>query len=65
MASSDYDWRTTAAKRGWPYKEDAPFDTQWLKDRSETFQENGNGWWRFTSNIVYKEFRERYLSEKS
>jgi len=32
-------------KCGWPYRHDAPFDPQWLFDRSETFALHGNGWW--------------------
>tara|TARA_B100002003_G_C13876683_1_gene428262 strand:- start:159 stop:368 length:210 start_codon:yes stop_codon:yes gene_type:complete len=32
-------------KIGWKYKEDAPYDLQWQKDRRELFAEAGNGWW--------------------
>ena len=41
-----YNWRT--AVRGWQYKEDAPEDKKWQKDRQKLFKKNGNGWWLFT-----------------
>jgi len=60
MASSDYDWRSEKMRRGWPYKKDAPWDEQWLKDRAELFSNTGNelapfnGWWWLTTNHVHK-----------
>ncbi len=36
------DWQ--GWKQGWPYKGDID-DMEYLKDRAETFMENGNGWW--------------------
>ena len=44
------DWKRW--KVGWPYKGDAPDDTEYLKERSEFFRSNApknapyNGWWR-------------------
>jgi len=61
VSSSDYDWKN---KKRWKYKGDIN-DPEYIKDRSSFFQENGNGWWWFNSNTVYKEFRKRYCNEKS
>ena len=36
------DWKQW--KLGWKYKEDAPKDKQWQKDRKKLFRKNGNGW---------------------
>ena len=57
MPSRDYDWRTN--RRGWIYKEDAPEDKQWQKDRLKLFHENGNGWWWFPTDGK-KEHRTRW-----
>ena len=46
-----WDWRNT--NTGWPYKQDAPKDPQWKKDRSKTFKEGGNGWWRLLGTPEY------------
>jgi len=48
MASKDYDWKNTQSNKKWPYKEDAPFDIQWQKDRAKEFKKNGNGWWWYS-----------------
>ena len=53
MPSKDYDWRSNMARRGWPYKEDAPDDPQYIKDRKELFEEGGNGWWWYTPNKIH------------
>lgn len=42
--TNTYDWRNKVSD-GWPYSSDAPENKKWQKDRSETFKENGNGWW--------------------
>jgi len=39
------DWKFW--KTGWKYKENAPKDLQWQKDRQELFSKHGNGWWWF------------------
>ena len=39
------DWKQW--RQGWKYKEDAPNDKQWQKDRDKLFRKNGNGWWWF------------------
>ena len=39
------DWKQW--KSGWQYKDDAPKDKKWQKDRTKLFKENGNGWWWF------------------
>jgi len=31
--------------KGWQYKEDAPHDVKYLKDRRKLFALSGNGWW--------------------
>ena len=43
MGYSDYEWRKLHS--GWQYKEDAPNDIEWQKDRQKFFSKNGNGWW--------------------
>ena len=45
VSKERYAWRT--AIRGWQYKEDAPEDKEWQKDRQRLFKESGNGWWWF------------------
>ena len=40
-----FDWQNLPPARHWPYKYDAPRDSQWKKDREELFAEHGNGWW--------------------
>jgi len=47
MGYSDYDWRKL--NRGWQYEGNAPRDKKWQEDRQKLFEENGNGWWWFTS----------------
>jgi len=39
------DWKQW--KSGWKYKKDAPYDSEWKKDRLQCFKRNGNGWWWF------------------
>jgi len=36
------DWKQW--NKGWPYK--GLDDPKYIKERNETFAENGNGWWR-------------------
>ena len=36
-----YDWKN---KTCWPFKGDVD-DPEYLKSRSELFEENGHGWW--------------------
>lgn len=36
------DWRNQPT--GWPYKEDIE-DPEYIEDRRNLFNENGNGWW--------------------
>ena len=38
-----YDWKKKAT--GWPFKEDAPYDPKYIRERDKLFKENGNGWW--------------------
>jgi len=47
------DWKQWKVK-GWEYKEDAPYDEQYIKDRDSLFRKNGNGWWYFTPNKIHK-----------
>jgi|TARA_Y100000310_G_scaffold69330_1_gene64813 hypothetical protein len=50
------DWKEWKAK-GWKYKKDAPHDKEWKKDRGKLFKKNGNGWWWFTSNMVWVDYK--------
>jgi len=51
-ASKQYDWRSSIAKRGWPYAGDVG-NRKYEKDRSELFAKNGNGWWWFVPNKIH------------
>ena len=42
------DWKQW--KRGWQYKQNAPKDPEWQKDRLKLFKKNGNGWWWFQAS---------------
>lgn len=50
-------------KKGWTYQGDID-DPVYLKDRSELFEENGNGWWYFpdpeVSEFIHKGNKTRY-----
>jgi|TARA_R110000751_G_scaffold83005_1_gene166842 hypothetical protein len=46
-----WDWRNTDT--GWPYKEDALKDPNWIKDRDKLFREGGNGWWMLKGTPQY------------
>ena len=46
-----YSWEVQ--KRGWPYRGDVN-DAEYLRDRQETFNNNGNGWWWFVGNNLNK-----------
>ena len=52
------DWKTQ--KKGWPYKNDAPNDKDYLKDRNKLFNENGNGWWWFQSTSMWRSYYNKY-----
>lgn len=59
MPSKDYDWKIN--KRGWPYKEDAPYDDKYIKERNELFEKNGNGWWWYqgvSATVTPKKYRK-------
>ena len=49
MGYSDYEWRKL--HKGWQYKEDAPEDVEWQKDRQKFFSKNGNGWGLFVGCV--------------
>ena len=53
------DWKQWKAKGG-KYKTDAPQNREWKKDRAELFRKNGNGWWWFTSNMVWIDYKEKF-----
>lgn len=52
--SKDYDWKSNLEKRGWPYRQDAPNDPEYIKDRSKLFKEAGNGWWWYQGTTMWK-----------
>ena len=59
MVSKDYDWKSRAILRGWPYEGDAPWDKQYQKDRAELFAESGNGWWWSVPNKIHNPVKKR------
>jgi|TARA_R110002167_G_scaffold33844_4_gene108364 hypothetical protein len=57
MVINKSDWKR--CRRGWRYKEDAPEDPRWLKDRDTLFKENGNGWWALKGTPQYAEYLKK------
>ena len=57
------DWKKQ--KKGWPYKNDAMEDPQYMKDREELFHTPEyelcpyNGWWRFQGTTMWKQYYEK------
>jgi len=63
---NQWDWRK--CNTGWPYKEDALEDPDWIKDRNKLFNEGGNGWWILKGTPQYamhlKQIKEKNDTNK-
>ena len=51
-------------KRGWPYKEDSPYDLEWQEDRRKLFAESGNGWWYFLGTKYLRIHMDKIRKER-
>jgi len=50
-------------RKNWKFPYRGRSDPNYIKDKKETFKQNGNGWWVFTgvaSHLAPKEFKKGY-----